>query len=134
MFLCAKFTPDLGYSEICFHTVDTDVVFAMYFQMTVTSARFFIVPRASGRKKVLVISDSTLPKEMAEGLPGLHSLTGCDNTSAFHGKGKSKAFALARKDPVYLNTLKALGDDITVSTSVERMLETFCVRIVWSEK
>ena len=117
MFLCAKFASDLGYSEICFHTVDTDVfVLAMYFQMRITSARFFIVLRTGGRKKVLVISDSTLPKEMAEALPGWHALTGCDSTSAFHGKGKSKAFALALKDPAYLNVLKALGEDITVST------------------
>ena len=124
MFLCAKFASDLGYSEICFHTVDTDVfVLAVYFQMRITSARFFIVLRASGRKKVLVISDSTLPKEMAEALPGWHALTGCDSTSAFHGKGKSKAFALALKDPAYLNVLKALGEDTTVSTSVERMSE-----------
>ena len=120
MFLCAKFASHVGYSEICFHTVDTDVfVLAMYFQMTITSARFFIVLRASGRKKVLVISDSTLPKEMAEAVPGLYALTGCDSTSAFHGKGKSKAFALALKDPAYLNALKALGEGITVSTSVE---------------
>ena len=70
---------------------------------------------------------------MAEALPGLHTLTGCDSTSAFHGKGKSQAFALALKDPAYLNALKALGEDITVSTSVERMLETFVI-IVWNEK
>ena len=133
MFLCAKFASDLGYSEICFHTVDTDVfVLAMHFQLTITSARFFIVLRASGRKKVLAISDSTLPKEMAEALPGLHALT-VPCTSVFRGKGQSKAFALALKDPAYLNALKALGGDITVSTIVERMLET-CVIIVWSEK
>ena len=42
MFLCAKLASDLGYSEICFHTVDTDVfVLAMYFQMRITSACFF---------------------------------------------------------------------------------------------
>ena len=106
MFLCAKFASYLGYSKICFHTVDTDVfVLVMYFQMTITSARFFIVLRAIGRKKVFVISDSTLPKEMTEALPGSHALTGCDSTSAFHGKGKSKAFALALKDPAYLNAL-----------------------------
>ena len=88
MFLCAKFASDLGYSEICFHTVDTDVfVLAMHFQLTITSARFFIVLRASGRKKVLVISDSTLPKEMAEALPGLHALT-VHCTSVFRGKGQ----------------------------------------------
>ena len=62
---------------------------------------------------------------MSEALPGLHALTGCDSTSAFYGKGKSKALALALKDPTYLNALKALVQDITVSTSVERMLETF---------
>ena len=134
MLHCAKVASDLGHSEIYFHTVDTDVfVLAMYFQMRITSARFFIVLRASGRKKILAISDSTLPKEMAEALPGLHTLTGCDSTSAFHGKGKSQAFALALKDPAYLNALKALGEDITVSTSVERMLETFVI-IVWNEK
>ena len=62
---------------------------------------------------------------MAEALLGWHALTGCNSTNAFHGKRKSKAFALALKDPAYLNVLKALGEDITVSTSVERMLETF---------
>ena len=82
----------------------------MYFQMTIPSARFFIVLRASGRKKVLVVSDSTLPKEMAEALPGLHVLTGYDSTSAFHGKGKSKVFALALRDLTYLNVLKALAE------------------------
>ena len=126
MFLCTKFTSDLDYSEICFFTVDTNVfVLAMYFQMRITSTRFFIVLRASGKIKVLVISDSTLPKEMTKALPGLHALTGLDSTSAFHGKVKSKAFALALKNPTSLNALKALDVDITVSTSVERMLEIF---------
>ena len=93
MFLCAELASDLGYSEIFFHTVDTDIfVLAMYFQMRITSARFFIVLRASGRKKVLVILDYPLPKEMDEALPSLHTLTGCDNTSAFHRKGSQRHF------------------------------------------
>ena len=62
---------------------------------------------------------------MAEALTGLHALTRWDSTSGFHWKGKSKAFALALKDPPYLNALKDLGEDITVSTNVERMLKTF---------
>ena len=62
---------------------------------------------------------------MAEALTGLHALTRWDSTSAFHWKGNSKAFALALKDPPYLNALNDLGEDITVSTSVERMLKTF---------
>ena len=48
---------------------------------------------------------------LAESLPGFHSFTGCDYTSAFYKKGKIKPFAILEKNASgeYIRCFKSLG-------------------------
>lgn len=57
----------------------------------------FVTGRASaGNKRVIDISKikQALGTDVSYALPFIHALTGCDSTSALHGKGKKKALSL----------------------------------------
>ena len=46
--------------------------------------------------------------DVSETLLGLHAFTGCDTASAFHGRGKVKAFRLMLKHD-FVSTFKSLS-------------------------
>ena len=74
-------------------SLDTDVeVLAVHFQKAI-AGRIYILSGISKRLRyvdVRAIAEE-LGDEICDTLPGLHTFTGCDSTSAFVGKGKKRA-------------------------------------------
>ena len=56
---------------------------------------------------------------MCSALPALHAFTGCDYTSAFLLKGKSRPVYVAEKSARFMNALKELGTSADIPNSVE---------------
>jgi len=60
-----------------------------------------------------------LDPSMCAALPGFHSLTGCDSTSALFGIGKKKGFDLLRASPEHQKSMSQLGDGLELSTECQ---------------
>ena len=62
----------------------------------------------------------------SDGLPeaviGFHAFTGCDYTSSFLKKGKSKAFAILRKDKGYVEVFKSLCTEHPDDAGINRFV------------
>ena len=56
-------------------------------------------------------------------LPALHSLTGCDTTSAFVRRGKVAPLKVVEKQPSYHSVLGKLGNDQTCSSELQDDIE-----------
>ena len=66
-----------------------------------------------------------LGRAMCSALPALHAFTGCDYTSAFLRKGKSRPVYVAEKSARFMNALKELGTSADIPNSVEDDMEAF---------
>ena len=51
---------------------------------------------------------------MCEALPGMHSFTGSDSTSAFVGKGKKQAFPVVVSDVDMCNAMRMVGSSFHI--------------------
>ena len=51
--------------------------------------------------------------------------SGCDSTSAFHGKGKVRPFTLVKESEAFQNYFIELGDQFTLSDHLASSLEEF---------
>ena len=86
----------LNYRDITIHTPDTDV-FILAITMWVIETRFVIKTGKQNNLRLIDVEnvvngiDYKYKGCVCEALLGLHALTGCDTTSAFHGHGKVKA-------------------------------------------
>ena len=68
----------------------------------------------------------------ADSLIGYHCFTGCDSTSAFHGKGKIKPFELMCAASNIQNAVSEIGDSWKLASSFSQ-LEKFVCRIYNSQ-
>lgn len=60
---------------------------------------------------------AALGTRVCSALIGIHTFTGCDSTSAFHGKGKRKTFSLACQKEEYLTGFSKLGSSFEFDQS-----------------
>jgi len=63
--------------------------------------------------------------DSAKALIGLHVYTGCDSTSAFHGRSKKRALDLMKNSATFICTFTELSKEFTLSSSLVQGLETF---------
>ena len=68
---------------------------------------------------------AALTQPVCKVLPGMHSLTGCDSTSAFVGRGKKVAFDLLLSSVSYCDTMTELGKEFVVSDDLQAKCEEF---------
>ena len=85
--------------------------------MRVPETKFYV---KTGKKNKLTLIDvvdgidyNNKP-DVSKALLGLHPFTGCDTTSAFHGRKRVKAFRLMLKHD-FVSTFKSLGQSWEVS-------------------
>ena len=88
------------------------------------------------KRRLLNISklNNMLPNPLCQSLLGFHSLTGCDTTSCFAGKGKIRPLNLMKKHEDIMASVSTLGDKKTVDADVVKTLEQFVCRIYGSKK
>ena len=74
---------------------------------------------------ILDLCQSDLANNVKLALPGLHSLTGCDSTSSFHGKGKIKPFKLMKSSHRFMHAMQLLGSSLHIKKAEKQILEEF---------
>ena len=88
MFLAARFAFELGFVKVNIQTIDIDVaVLAIYYQ-SILDGSVYLEYETSTKTQKYNISSHSLDEPLVKSLPGIHSLSGCDSTSCFTGKGK----------------------------------------------
>ena len=84
-----------GYKRLSIRTVDTNVlVIAVSFWQNLSCDELWIGFGTRKHFRYIAVHEiaNTLGPEKSRALPIFHALTGCDTTSAFHGKGKKTAW------------------------------------------
>lgn len=61
-----------------------------------------------------------MPAGLCDALPGMHSLTRCDSTSAFVGRGKKSAFQLLLSSQCFEQLVLSLASHLLFRTSCKR--------------
>ena len=104
LILHAQHAARANHQHVIIKSPDTDVaVICINLQASISAALYF----ATGTKdktrllSVPVICEN-LGQNISSALIGLHSISGCDSTSSFYGKGKKKMLTVARRDPSHL--------------------------------
>ena len=93
-------------------TTDTDVVAIAIGQNSQISSNILFATGTRLKKRMINLSlmaESLGP--LADHLPALHALTGCDTCSSFYNKGKKTVMKLVRKRPDLIGGLAAIGED-----------------------
>lgn len=96
LLLHAQHAASNGYPTVTIKSPDTDVaVLAVAFSHAIPAKIIFLTGSGSKKREVDInaISDK-LGRTICDALPGFHSFTGCDSTSAFAQRGKKQAFKL----------------------------------------
>eukprot|EP00117_Sycon_ciliatum_P011469 scpid92552/ scgid12936/ len=121
------------YLSVTIKSPDTDVaVLACCLSHSFPSATSLIFLSGSRRNSRLVdikgIGDE-LGQLTCSALLGMHSFTGCDTVSAFHGRGKSTAYQLIRSDgekgTLARAAMSALGNSFNLSPSTFSAVERY---------
>ena len=68
-------------------------------------------------------------QDMADALPALHAISGCDLTSAFYGAEKKKVYNIVKNVGAYMESLKELGNQHIFNKSffpvIQKMVAEF---------
>ena len=114
---------------------DTDVAviacYQYYNAINTCTELWFLTGHGTNRRFIPIhtIADS-LGASICNLLPVFHSLTGCDSTASFSGKGKRKAFTILKKKKNDLLSLHDLGDNPTADPDSE-MIKDAIKFICW---
>ena len=135
MFLHAKHAIGAGADSILIHSPDTDVVvLAVYFQSQMGVPLWV---KTGTRKKPRFFDTRAIATvigvDICTALPGMHAFTGTDSTSAFVGRGKSRAFDIIQKDLDHCRTMGELGTNASVSEELNTSCETFTCSLYGSK-
>ena len=87
-----------GHDCIATKSPNTDVVVPACTSSHSINAKMLFCIDTKQRRRYLYMTaiGQSFGKDLCKALPGMHALTGCDNTSAFVGKGKRQALHYGR--------------------------------------
>lgn len=111
---------------------DTDIAVILLYHCWDMSARIWMdVGTSSGNSRRYInitAIGASIGQPLCSALPGFHAFTGSDYTSAFHGKGKVRAFAQLVKDT---DAQKAFSDRTkgTITDEDRDSLKTFTTKM-----
>ena len=96
--------------NVCVATIDTDVaVLAIYYESRI-QCNLFVESGSKGKKRIISVSKVAVKvgQDMADALPALHAISGCDSTRAFYGVGKKKVYNIVKNVGAYMEALTSL--------------------------
>ena len=132
VFLCVKHAVDSHNStSVCIHSVDTDIsISAIYFSRKI-NIEIYIKTGVKERTRVLKITNIALElgEDVCQALPALHSFSGNDYTSSFHGIGKTKALNVLLNSPEFIATFAAIGENVTFNATLFESIERFVLKL-----
>ncbi len=106
-------------ARIVIWSMDTDVLAMCPCYKILLNIEKMYVKTGKGRKiRYIPIHDvvNNLPRDLCLALPHIHSLSGCDSTSALSGHGKNAFFKCFENDQGLIHDIQGLGQDpITIT-------------------
>ena len=110
---------------------DTDVaVIALSLQRDLPCSLFFFTGVGNRTRIIDLVKVSTaLGNGVCLALIGIHTFSGCDSTSAFHGKGKRKTFSVACEKEEYLSAFTHLGSSFELDQSTFDVLSKYVCQL-----
>lgn len=124
-----------AYSNVVIRASDTDIIVIILGNMHKLPTTLNIWMEIGTASKntcrfvdIRAISNSLGP-DLCKALPAFHSLTGCDYTAAFSGKGKVKPFALLRNDNNVQKIFGTFGQQENISREQVDCVEKFICAI-----
>ena len=127
--LLRAYDASVNYHDIVIQTPDTDVLI-LAIAMRVLEAKFYVKTGNQNKLRLIDVEklgdgiDYNNKAYVSKALLGLHAFTGWDTTSAFHGRGKVKAFRLMLKHD-FVSASKSLGQSWEVSQELFEKLQVF---------
>ena len=126
VFWCANFAYTLGLNSCCIVSVDTDVgILELFYSVSFHNKKLYIQLGSKNNVLILDLSQSDIAHNVKLALPGLHSLTGCDSTSSFYGKGKIKPYKLMKSSYRVIHAMQRLGPSLHIKKAEKHILEEF---------
>ena len=121
--------------NIIVRSPDTDVfVLLLHFQDQIPAHLYFDTGFGDKRRLIDIAQIIEAQDEFPKYIIGLHSMTGCDSTSAFVHKGKIKPFKLCQSNTQFQKAFEELGNNENITQSVQSMLETFVCSLYGDQK
>jgi len=119
------------HSTVVIRSPDSDV--AMIALSRVRDFPATVLFETGVKEKARVLNLSILSEMMGtrlgEAILGLHTFTGCDSVSAFHGKGKKKALDIISRNEDYQAAFRDLGQEFMLPESACSVLEQFVCQL-----
>jgi len=126
IFLHAKHA-SMTYGHIVIRSIDTDVYVLSLALASNLPCQLYLFNGTGNKSRIVNISllVEQLGSQLCRALIGLHIFTGCGSVSSFHGKGKRKAFAIAKESPEYLEAFATLGNLFDLDSVTFEVLQKF---------
>ena len=122
-----------GYKNIAIRTVDTDVlVIAISIWQEMECDELWLAFGTGKHFRYIAVHELTnsLGPEKSKALPVFHSLTGCDTTSSFCGKGKKTAWLTWSKyHDVTAALLNLMTTPVVISDDTMQLIERFIIML-----
>ena len=135
LLLHAAHAAHTGSSNIVIRSPDTDVPVLACTMSRHIPAQLFFRTGTKARTRFVCIG-AIRAKEgdaVCRSLPALHSLTGCDSTSAFKRRGKAHGLNIVRSSEAMAAGLSLLGENFDVSDDLMKLCETFVCQLYGSK-
>ncbi|XP_071812536.1 uncharacterized protein [Apostichopus japonicus] len=132
MLLHAKYASDMGSKDIVIKSPDTDVfIIGIAMSPKLESSKLYFNTGKEEKNRTISLQaiQLDLGEETTKVMIGLHCFTGCDSTSSFYGKGKTRPLKLILDNERYRQAFQALGEAFTLTDDVISTLEDFVCKL-----
>eukprot|EP00112_Aurelia_sp_Birch-Aquarium-sp1_P020752 Seg542.2 transcript_id=Seg542.2/GoldUCD/mRNA.D3Y31 product="hypothetical protein" protein_id=Seg542.2/GoldUCD/D3Y31 len=125
--LLHAYQASLSQESVVIKSPDTDVFILMVGHKHAIAADLYFDTGSGNNRRIISIQSiyESLGPDLSASLIGFHAFTGCDSTSAFYGKGKTKAFTLLENKPDFVSMFKQLGRSYQVESELFAQLEKY---------
>ena len=108
VFVCCAHARVDGFLSVRVFTVDSDItLYALYLKEHIGMDIYVEIGVKNRRRRISISAIFNFPgPSVSTASIALHSFTGNDYISSFHGKGKKKAFKLLKNSPAYQEVFK----------------------------
>ncbi|XP_062513858.1 uncharacterized protein LOC134189559 [Corticium candelabrum] len=127
IFLHAKHASNGGFACVVISSPDTDVAVIGIHHANAINASLLWLTGTKVQRCCINLTEIAvnLGEDMSAVLPGIHAFSGCDTTSAFVGKGKTKIFRLASQSDCLRLAMTRLGCSLTPTEELFTECEKF---------
>ena len=121
------------HDTIVINSPDTDVLVLALSHLSGIPCRKMVLITGGKESRAIDITKlgNAIGWRLCAALIAIHNFTGCDTTSAFHGKGKTRPFNIAANTPVYIEAFGRVGRTFSpnVTDPVQGVLEQFVCQL-----